>query len=185
MTPAVRVPRGSIKWTRQTALPSLSLSLSLSFTTIPTQLASFSNLFLFYVWKNPPKNQRMRILGADLFVFIFATNKGIKKCLPCCFAASRPWFLWMQCDIVGDGVECQWERGVAISLLFLAPHMETSETKRHLQETSLAHVVWWSYFCNPVKKDPLPPKSGGKKKKEKKKFRTRQLKWAPMFANGK
>lgn len=29
MTPAVRVPRGSIKWTRQTALPSLSLSLSL------------------------------------------------------------------------------------------------------------------------------------------------------------
>jgi hypothetical protein len=134
----------------------------------------------FCVWKNPPKNQRMRILGADLFVFIFATNKGIKKCLPCCFAALRPWFLWMQCDIVGDGVECQWERGVAISLLFLAPHMETSETKRHLQETSLAHVVWWSYFCNPVKKDPLPPPQVWRgKKKKKKKFRTRQTEVSP------
>ena len=146
MTPVVKVPRGT-KVSKTNSLPSLfarttpNLHLSLCCCIL-------SILFCLFLKKQTKQRRRSR----SWFIrFIFGTNKGIKKCLACCFAALRPWFLWMPCDIVGDGVECQWEKGVAISLRFfffsfslLGTWQRTNGERNviHRREDE-SHVVWW------------------------------------------
>ena len=155
MTPVVRVPRGT-KVSKTNSLPSLFAR------TTPNLHLSLCCRIVYFVLplkkKTKTKNKKRR--SRSWFIrFIFGTNKGIKKCPPCCFAALRPWFLWMPCDIVGDGVECQWERGVAISLRFFfflaAGYMATNKRreKRHpLERRRVSCCLMGSrgcYFFNP------------------------------------